>query len=162
MSMTKPSFRSGKTRKITVKGRNFYWFLAMDDNAPDVTCMRALNIISENRQFMVRYHLNQVDPHTRHITVLGPEFGGKQSLESEIRRYRAPGLSLTRRGLAGLISWCLSQKSKRIEVDITGYRVPVRSFWEKLLPEPTHGNNRSGNWKSALATASGLSGLFFS
>ena len=166
MSTTKSSYRSCKTSKITVNSRNFYWFVAMDENAPDVICMRALNIISEDRQFMVRYHLNQRDHDTRQITVLGPEFGGKKAHQPVISRYLAPAwapeASFTKRQIIRLISWCMSGKSKRIEIDINGNRAPARSFWDKLLSEPSRENKWSQNWRNALATAGGLSGLFFS
>lgn len=123
--------------KINVRGRGFYWYVAVDKNAPDATCMLALNIISEDQQFRVRYHLNQTDPATRHITVLGAEFGGKKNLRPGPKRYLSPewitGSSVTNQSLVSLISWCMLEKEELFELDENGNRLSDGSYKEKMF-----------------------------
>ncbi len=120
------------TYKIVVNDRCFCWYLAVDKNAPDATCMLALNITSEDRLFRIRYHLHQADPETRHITIFGTEFGGKENLKPSVRRYLSPewifGTTVTNHSLKKLIFWCLTPKENLVEVDENGNRIREKAF----------------------------------
>ncbi len=123
--------------KIVVNGRSFYWYVAVDKDAPDATCMLALNIISEDQQFRIRYHFNQADQETRHITVLGSEFAGKNNLKPGVRRYLSPewipGTTVTNQCLKKLVSWCMSHKMNLVEVDENGNRISETFHKEKVF-----------------------------
>ncbi|SHK27704.1 hypothetical protein SAMN02745181_3551 [Rubritalea squalenifaciens DSM 18772] len=79
-------------RKITVGGRKFLWHVTEDlDDFPTTVDgnLHALNIISQDKKFIVRFHLHQGISEQRHLTVIGAEFG--DSLETGCwRRFLCP------------------------------------------------------------------------
>ena len=115
-------------RKLTVGDREFLWYVAedIDDFPPTVEgSLHALNILSEDKQFIVRYHLNQVDSERRHITVIGAEFGGSRE-GGCWRRFVTPRWCqegpVTPGIVREVIELCLDS-SPRIAVDYTGSQV---------------------------------------
>lgn len=115
-------------RSIQVGDREFLWYIAEDiDSFPPTVdgSLHALNILSEDKQFMVRYHLNQVDSERRHITVIGAEFGGSREAGCW-RRFRCPDWcpsgAITPGIVREVIEWCFDSSS-RIAVDHAGSRV---------------------------------------
>ena len=121
-----------KRRKIVVNGRDFFWYIAEDDdsfpptvlnNLHEVNDLHALNVISEDKKFIVRYHLGQENPDTRHLTVIGEEFAG-QNYHGSWRRFKCPRWgsrdTVTPKDVRGLIEWCLEENKEIIEVDYRG------------------------------------------
>ena len=115
-------------RKIKVGDRGFLWYVAedVDDFPPTVDgSLHALNILSEDKSFIVRYHLNQVDSERRHITVIGSEFGGSHEAGCW-RRFLSPGWcqesAVTPGIVREIIEWCLAS-SPRTAVDYTGSQI---------------------------------------
>lgn len=114
-----------KRRKIIVGERRFLWYVAEDvDGFPPTVDgnLYALNIVSEDKRFIVRYHLGQSDSERRHITVIGPEFGNRTN-PGCWRRYLCPHWS-SDRGVAPamvreIIEWCLGTRL-RTAVDHAG------------------------------------------
>lgn len=111
-----------------VSDREFLWYVAEDiDNFPLTVDgdLHALNILSEDKQFIVRYHLNQMDSERRHITVIGAEFG-KSRKAGRWRRFLCPDWCLegaiTPSIVREVIEWCLDSNS-RIAVDYTGAQI---------------------------------------
>jgi hypothetical protein len=60
-----------RRRKLDVDGRLFVWFFASDDDSLD----KVLHVASDDKAFIVIYHLRQRDE-GRTLIVLGREFGG--------------------------------------------------------------------------------------
>ena len=118
--------KKGK-RTITVHDRVFLWYVGedLDDFPPTIgqNDLWALNILSEDKKFIVRYHIGQVDESTRHITVLGTEFSGAKH-NGKWRRFKCPAWcqegSAQPRDVRKIIEWCLSPDKSLIEVDYKG------------------------------------------
>ncbi len=117
-------------RKIEIDARNYVWWVAEDEESPFVPYSLALTVISEDRRFFIRYHLNQ-PAELRHVTVLGSEFrvagcGGRW------RRFRCASFgsasTVSPRDVASLVRWSLTGSDPLLEVD---YRcqpfAPMRS-----------------------------------
>ena len=119
---------SKKKRPIDVDGRRFYWYVAEDlDDFPRVNELHAVNILSDDKHFIVRFHLDQVDARTRHITVIGREFVGSDYAGCW-RRFLSPAWCpdgvVTPNAVRGIIQWCLNENNPRVEVDCRGERMP--------------------------------------
>ena len=115
-------------RKITVGERDYMWYVIEDlEDFPQTvdSYLHALNIISNDKKFIVRYHLHQRDPERRHITVIGPEFGGVLN-PSPYKRFLCPDWcpegAMTPGIVREVIEWC-AEPSSRVEVDWTGSKV---------------------------------------
>ena len=116
---------SKNRRKITVGGRTYLWYVSedIDDFPPMVSRdLRALNILSKDKRFIVRYHLGQTVSERRHITVIGGEFGGAQD-PGCWRRFLCPDWCpdtvVTPGVVRSIIEWCLDP-AIRTAVDYTG------------------------------------------
>lgn len=115
-------------RKIVVNQREFYWSVCEDvADFPETAAsdLRAVNILSDDKRFIARYHIGQSIPELRHITIIGPEFGG--SIEpGSWRRFHCPDWCpksiVTPTLVREIIEWCLDA-SPRPEVDHAGRRV---------------------------------------
>ncbi|GAA5123930.1 hypothetical protein JIN84_11995 [Luteolibacter yonseiensis] len=117
-------------RKIIVEQREFYWYVCEDvDDFPEAATgdLRVVNILSEDKTFIVRYHIGQSVPELRHVTIIGHEFGGGMEPGSW-RRFLCPdwcpGLIVNPAVVRRIIEWCLDPVS-RIAVDYAGR--PVES-----------------------------------
>lgn len=109
-------------RKLEHCNKKYYWNVCQDED--DYRRIN-LNIVSEDKKFIVSYHVAQTDyDKTPHIVVKGMEFGG---LENHPRkgwvrvqtpiwddRIVTPGLVKT------IIEWCLFPKDQIIFVDWDG------------------------------------------
>jgi len=122
---------SHKTRRtIDVNGRRFLWYVADDiDDFPRTVSannLHALNIVSEDKAFLVRFHLGQQHAAQRHITVLGREFTGASTGECW-RRFRCPDWcpdgKVTPKTVRAIIEWCHDPSILRVEVDYRGVLV---------------------------------------
>jgi hypothetical protein len=113
-------------RTIVVNERNYFWYIAEDvENFPVEVMpnLYALNVISEDKKFVVRYHLGQKDPSTRHLIVIGEEFVG-QDCRGPCRRFRCPRWGsenrVTPKHVRAAIEWCLAENKEIVEVDYRG------------------------------------------
>ncbi|MEM9081426.1 MAG: hypothetical protein AAGC74_12120 [Verrucomicrobiota bacterium] len=129
-------------RKITVGDREFLRYVAedIDDSPPTVDGnLHALNILSADKQFIVRYHLNQTDSERRHITVIGAEFGGSHE-PGCWRRFLSPGWCqegvVTPSIVRQIIEWCLDS-SPRTAVDYAGPQIdtPVANRGQQVADD---------------------------
>lgn len=107
-----------RRRKIEVNGRSFVWWVAPDDDSPDVL----LRVCSSDKHFLVHYALGQQDAR-RHLAVLGPEFPPLQDAGGCWIRVRTPAWgdaivtpSLVRR----IIEWGLDPAKEVVRVSWLG------------------------------------------
>ncbi len=113
--------RKGR-RRIDVDGETYLWWVASDEDCYTSPGANALNVASEDRRLLVRYHLAQ--PATsRHVTVLGPVFRDVDC-RGPWRRFRAPELgderTITPADVARFIRWCRAGSDAIVEVDYLG------------------------------------------
>ncbi len=112
-------------RRIVVQGRNYLWYIAKDiEDFPNSVSgdLHALNILSEDKRFIARYHLGQTDEQRRHITIIGREFGGIDE-PGCWKRFLCPdwcpNSAVTPSVVREIIEWCSDPNSK-ISVDYAG------------------------------------------
>ena len=110
-------------RQITVDGRRYVWYVTEDFEAAG---MMALNVISHDKKFIVRYYL--AEPTTsRHLVVIGQEFAGKPRGASW-KRFRCPQFGtatvVTPSHVRALIEWCDTDGPTAMEVDWQGHALP--------------------------------------
>jgi hypothetical protein len=107
-------------RRISVKGRNFLWYVREDD---DEFYLPTLHVISEDKRFIVAYLLNQCDT-TRHLVVKGHEFPGLPEAGHCWKRALCPrweiGSTITPASVRQLIEWCFDPDRHLTLVDWTG------------------------------------------
>jgi hypothetical protein len=107
-------------RKITVIKRNFVWYVKEN---PDELYQPALNIISDDRHFIVTYTLNQSDE-TRHLVIKGNEFQGLVDAGHCWKRVLCPqwekGSIVTPNSVRALIEWSFNTERQLIFVDWRG------------------------------------------
>lgn len=111
--------KKGK-RKLTVDGRRYLWYIAQD---LDAAGMVALNVLSNDKRFIVRYYLAEPVA-TRHVVVIGAEFAGHTRTGPGWKRYRCPQFGTSSAvipaDVRSLIMWCHAETSDRHEVDWRG------------------------------------------
>ncbi len=117
--------RKGK-RRISVNRTTYFWYVAGDwDSFPYWVTgnPHAVNIVSEDKRLIVRYHLGQQDSEGRHITVIGQLLEGARH-SGQWRRFRCPAWcdgDIVRPGdVRAIIEWCLDKTRPLIEVDWNG------------------------------------------
>ena len=115
-------------RKISVGDREYLWYVAEEyDYFPPTVGqdLRALNILSVNKQFAVRYYLGQGVPERRQISVMGAESGESQGARIW-RHLRSPDWCpdgvVTPSVVRSVIEWSLDGAAKT-EVDYTGAEI---------------------------------------
>ena len=115
-------------RKIDVDGRRYLWYVADDhDDFPPTVAegeqLLALNILSDDKRFIARFHLGQGQSEGRHITIIGREFAGIDS-PGTWRRFLCPNWCVQRAitpiDVRAVIEWCNDTHAKRFMVDYTG------------------------------------------
>ena len=103
-----------RRRQIVRNDRLFYWCVKPDDDYCDLLY---LSIVSDDKKFMVSYHLNQKNlPHpiaheNPFIVVLGKEFKGLDNLGHFWERFLVPEWKdeiATPSLVAQIIDWCLT------------------------------------------------------
>lgn len=114
-------------RKIVIAGRIYAWYVWHDDDSSD----QVLSILSEDKRFIVKFHLGQ--PNDRaFLIVLGPEFEGVENTGRTWRRFRCPQwddkTAITPATVRRIVEWSLSPKSSLTEVDCYGVPVPLGGF----------------------------------
>jgi len=118
--------RKRKRSDITVRGRLFLWWAGKDEEE----AYFALTVISEDKRFHVRYHLNLPDPDRRYIIVIGKEFPGLPEAGGHWIRVRCPRWDIsepiTPRFVRRLIEWCLFANRQLERVDYIGK--PIEEF----------------------------------
>jgi hypothetical protein len=108
-----------KRRKITVNKRPFTWWMSEDKDSPDLV----LRVFSEDKKFIVSYHLNQPEAQ-RFLIVLGREFPGLVNAGSGWTRVRCPkwesDSTMTPAAVRQLIKWCLFEERPLIRLNWKG------------------------------------------
>ncbi len=107
-------------RRIRVGDRLFIWYVCEDYDSPDMV----LQVVSEDKKFIVRYHLGQADD--PFLIVIGAEFTGVPDAGGIWRRFLCPrwesNSKVTPASVRSLIEWCLSSDKPLREVDWRGHR----------------------------------------
>jgi hypothetical protein len=115
-------------RKIDVDGRCYLWYVADDHHDFPLTVgegelLLALNILSDDKRFVARFHLGQGKAAGRHITIIGREFVGVDS-SGTWRRFLCPNWCVQRAitpvDVRAIIEWCNDTHAKRFMVDCKG------------------------------------------
>jgi hypothetical protein len=110
-------------RKITVIGRNFVWYVREN---PDELYQPALNVISDDKHFIVTYTVNQPNE-TRHLVIKGNEFKGLVDGGRCWKRVLCPqweeGSTVTPNSVHILIEWCFGAERSLVLFDWQGQRL---------------------------------------
>lgn len=113
------AIRKKKRRRLTLNKRQFIWWVSDDKDSPDAV----LRIFSEDKKFIVSYHLDQPDS-DRFLVVLGKEFPGLVQAGSVWIRLRCPkwesDSTITPAAVRQLIKWCLLQDRPLIRLNWKG------------------------------------------
>jgi hypothetical protein len=112
-------------RKSIVDGRSYVWYVKENDDSPDYV----LHVLSDDKQFIVHFHLGQHDE-TRHLIVIGSDFKRVNGRNGCWRRFRCPEWSsengaITPKNVRSLIEWCQSSSNVITEVDCYGKALPL-------------------------------------
>ena len=113
------AIRKKKRRKITVNKRPFTWWVSDDADSPDMV----LRVFSEDKKFIVSYHLNQSDAQ-RFLIVLGKEFPGLVNAGTGWMRVKCPkwetDSTITPANVRQLIKWCLFEERPLVQLNWKG------------------------------------------
>jgi hypothetical protein len=113
------AIRKKKRRKITVNKRQFIWYVNDDQDSAD----KVLRIFSDDKKFMVSYHLDQPDAQ-RFLIVLGKEFPGLANAGHTWKRVRCPkwesDSTVTPAIVRQVIKWCLFEDRPLIQLNWKG------------------------------------------
>jgi hypothetical protein len=111
--------RKKKRRKITVNKRQFIWWVSEDSDSPDVI----LRILSDDKKFIVNYHLDQPEEQ-RFLIVLGKEFPGLANAGHTWKRVRCPrwesDSGVTPAAVRQVIKWCLYEDRPLVQLNWKG------------------------------------------
>lgn len=106
-------------RKISVTGREFIWYVSDAYDSAD----KVLRVASEDKKFVVNYHLGQPDD-TRFLIILGKEFNGLPEKRKGWIRVLCPQWEedsiIKPSSVRRLIEWCFEKKADLVEVDWLG------------------------------------------
>jgi hypothetical protein len=105
--------KSGR-RPIEVLGRTFVWYVCEDSDSCDLV----LHVSSEDKAFLVNYHLSQ--PDEPYLIVLGRDFPGVPDVGGVWRRFRCARWEddgvVTPAVVRRLVEWCLSSDKELVEI----------------------------------------------
>jgi hypothetical protein len=111
--------RTKGRRKIMVNQRQFVWYIADDYDSND----NVLHVVSEDKKFIVNYHLGQPEQ-KRFIATFGSEFPGLPDAGGCWIRVLCPEWEqnsvITPGSIHRLVDWCLNQERELIRVDDGG------------------------------------------
>ncbi|AFY44808.1 hypothetical protein [Nostoc sp. PCC 7107] len=106
-------------RKIVINNRKFIWYVKDDPDSSDFV----LHVISENKNFIVNYHLQQPKS-TCYLIILGKEFPGLPDAGNKWIRVLCPQWEIdsiiTPSSVRQLIEWCLFSERELIRVNWLG------------------------------------------
>jgi hypothetical protein len=111
-----------RRKKISVEGRIYLWWVQDDRDSNDMV----LHVASEDKAFLVKYHLNQPE-HTRHIIIMGRRFAGVPEAGGPWVRVLCPlwedaGI-IRPSAIRRLIDWAYDARQTRTRVDWLGRTV---------------------------------------
>lgn len=110
---------SKNRRPIEVDGRSYLWWVAADDETS-----LTLTVVSEDKRFLVKYRIAQNDD-TRHVIVMGSEFGRWTGCGGPWRRFRSPAFgqreTVTPKDVAALVRWASAADDAVLEVNWLGH-----------------------------------------
>lgn len=108
-----------KRRKLVINNRRFIWYIKDDSDSAGFV----LHVISEDKNFIVAYHLHQPES-TRYLIILGQEFPGLSDAGGNWIRVRCPQWEMnhiiTPASVRRLIEWCLFNEQELIRVNWLG------------------------------------------
>lgn len=106
-------------RKLLINNRRFIWYIRDDPDSADFV----LHVISEDKNFIVVYHLHQPES-TRYLIIIGKEFPGLANAGGNWIRVRCPqwetNHSITPASVHRLIEWCFLDEKELIRVNWLG------------------------------------------
>jgi hypothetical protein len=113
------AIRKKHRRKLTLNNRQFVWYVSDDYDSADMV----LHVVSEDKKFIVNYHLEQPDSH-RFLIVLGKEFPGFSDAGGRWIRVKCPKWEVdsivTPSAVRHLIEWCLFEERELVRVNWKG------------------------------------------
>lgn len=109
-------------RKILVDGETYYWYVVDDYEVLDLGADKRLTVLSESKQFLIHYPINQSSDGENLIIILWRTFGGEGPWGKCWQRIVSPKWELNGviapSSVANLIRWCIKDK----EVEFVNYR----------------------------------------
>jgi hypothetical protein len=111
-----------RRRKITVKARQYLWFVAEDDDGAGMV----LHVTSTDKQFIAHYQIGQSEGEA-YIVILGQRFAGANT-GGPWRRFLCPRFvagAATPQSVRELIEWCLDGSLTRQEIDWRSHRLSL-------------------------------------
>lgn len=111
-------------RKLNLAGRMFIWYIAPDYDSADLV----LHVASDDKRFIVKYHLGQSDDR-RFLIVIGREFDGLPDAGGPWIRVRCPAWEVAGaigpRAVRRLIEWSQEPDKTIVRVDWKGNVLPT-------------------------------------
>jgi hypothetical protein len=108
-----------RRKKIIVEGRTYLWWVQDDRDSNDMV----LHVASQDKAFLVQYHLNQPE-HTRHLIILGRTFAGVPDAGGPWVRVLCPcwetAGAIRPSAVQQLIDWASDASQTRTRVDWQG------------------------------------------
>lgn len=109
-------------RKLSINNRKFIWCVKDDPDSADFV----LHVVSEDKNFIVTYHLRQPESR-RYIIILGKEFPGLPDAGCQWIRVRCPQWEIesiiTPASVRRLIESCLFSERELIRVNWLGQKL---------------------------------------
>ena len=120
-------------RKLNLNGRLFIWYFKEDEwnlienGQGFLSYEPLLNIVSEDKKFIISYKPNQSKSECPYITIKGSEFS-QQNDTGCWQRVRTPDWDyeiITPKIVREIIEWCLNFKENLIFVDYFGKEIKI-------------------------------------
>ncbi len=109
-------------RKIVIESRDFFWYVAEDDDALWLDARNTLTIVSNDKKYLVKYPIQQQGD-TNLLVVVGSEFGGDEEWGGTWKRIACPCWEtdhvITPKIVSEIIHWSMGDK-EIIWVDYLG------------------------------------------
>ena len=113
--------KKGK-RKLTVKNREFYWYMKLTDDWMYSYNTPQLHVLSNDKKFLISYQPGQQNENP-FLIIKGKEFMGLKDAGGSWIRVKTPKWNdeqITPGFVATLIDWCYSEDKEIVLVDYLG------------------------------------------
>ena len=112
-------------RKIHYKGQLFYWWVV--DEFDGFGGMLSINIVSDDKKFLIKYFVIQKDTQNRYIIVIGEYFPHVERKTGNWVRFICPDFTaenkttaITPKNIEAILSWCFLESKVLIPVNYKG------------------------------------------